>query len=194
MTFVPDNAAFWLADRAEACCFTGHRSLPADRLDDIRETTRHVVRVLIHAGFRVFLCGGALGFDTLAEKVVLEMKEAEPEIKLLLALPCRDQTKAWMRLPRDMACSALREYQRIKGLADGVCYVNPFYFDGCMRERNRFMIENSSFCVGYYAGTLKSGAGQTWRMAQKEGLKRYNVFDMLPKRGGAEEGSSSQNH
>ncbi len=183
MTFVPENTAFWLADRARACCFTGHRSLPPDREDDIRETTRHVVRVLIRAGFRVFLCGGALGFDTLAERVVLEMKETEPDVRLILALPCRDQTRAWMRLPPDKASRALREYQRIKGLADGICYVNPFYFDGCMRERNRFMIEHASFCVGYYGGTPKSGAGQTWRMAQKEGLKRYNVFDMLPRRG-----------
>ncbi len=179
MTIIPEYAAAWLEERERICCFTGHRSLPENRLDAIEKTTRHVIRVLLYAGFRVFLCGGALGFDTLAERVLLDAREEEPELKLVLALPCRDQTKAWTRLPREQARQAVREYQRIKGQADAVCFVNDFYFDGCMRERNRFMVERASFCVGYYDGCLKSGAGQTWRMAQKAGLKLYNVYDTL---------------
>ena len=179
MTIVPEYARSWLDERSRICCFTGHRSLPPDRVDAIEKTTRHVLRVLLYAGFRVFLCGGALGFDTLAERVLLEARETEADMKLVLALPCRDQTRAWMKLPREQARDVLREYQRIKGLADAVCYVNDFYFDGCMRERNRFMVEHASFCEGYYNGYPKSGAGQTWRMAQKAGLKLYNVYDML---------------
>ena len=111
------------------------------------------------------------------------MREKNPEIRLILALPCRDQTGNWLKLPPDQATEALRAYQKIKGEADAICFVNDFYFDGCMRERNRFMIERSSFCIGYYNGYPKSGAGQTWRMAEKAGLKLYNVYDMLGRSG-----------
>ena len=64
-----------------------------------------------------------------------------------------------------------------QGLADAVRYVNDFYFEGCMRERNRYMVEHSSFCVACFDGSLKSGAGQTYRLAQKAGLKIYNCWE-----------------
>ena len=103
-----------------------------------------------------------------------------PRGSLILALPCRDQTGAWLRLPEEERSRNLREYQRLKGLADGICYVADFYFDGCMRERNRFMIERSSFCVACYDGRRAGGAGQTWRMAVKAGLKIYNTWPNGP--------------
>ena len=163
-------------DPSAVCCFTGHRRLPEKVLPQIEEKTAHVVEVLIRAGYRWFLAGGALGFDMLAERIVTEKRRDHPEIRLILALPCRDQTGAWLRLPRDERSAALREYQRLKGLADGICYVSDFYYEGCMKERNRFMIDRSSFCVACYDGRMKSGAGQTWRMAVRAGLKIYNTW------------------
>ena len=164
-------------DRDATCCFTGHRRLPEDCLPRIAEKTSHVVDVLIHSGYRWFIAGGALGYDTLAEQIVLDKKRENPDVRLILALPCRDQTKTWLRLPADRRSECLREYQRLKGLADEVQYVNDFYFEGCMRERNRYMVEHSSFCVACFDGSLKSGAGQTYRLAQKAGLKIYNCWE-----------------
>ncbi len=165
-------------ERESTACFTGHRSLPADRVARIEEKTLHILDVLIGAGYRTFLCGGALGYDTLAERCVLARRETTPGVRLILALPCRDQTGRWTKTP------ALREYQRIKGLADGVVYLRDFYEEGCMRERNRYMIDRSSFLVAYYdEGTKgRSGAGQTYRMAQAAGLKIYNVRAALETR------------
>ena len=36
---------------------------------------------------------GALGFDTIAAQAVLSVKETYPEVKLILVLPCENQTK-----------------------------------------------------------------------------------------------------
>ena len=162
--------------RSATCCFTGHRFIPPEKLDHVRRKTSHVLDVLIGAGYCWFLAGGALGYDMLAERIVADKRTEHPEIRLILALPCRDQTGAWLRLPRDERSAALREYQRLKGLADGICYVSDFYYEGCMKERNRFMIDRSSFCVACYDGRMKSGAGQTWRMAVRAGLKIYNTW------------------
>lgn len=171
------SAALSGTDREATCCFTGHRNLPAARLPRIAEKTAHVVDVLIRSGYRWFIAGGALGYDTLAEQIVAEKRRENPDIRLILALPCRDQTNAWLRLPDDRRNECIREYQRLKGLADEVRYVNDFYFEGCMRERNRYMVEHSSFCVACFDGSLKSGAGMTYRMAKKAGLKIYNCWE-----------------
>ena len=143
-----------------------------------------MIDVLSSAGYRYFLCGGALGFDTLAERLVIEARKANPALSLILALPCRDQTGNWLKLPKETSRDALREYQELKGLADGIVYVNDFYFEGCMKERNRYMVEHSSFLVAYYDGSFKSGAGQTVRMAKRAGLGIYNVREALSAGGG----------
>ena len=163
--------------RAATCCFTGHRRIPDDRRARIEEKTSHALDVLIRSGFRWFLAGGALGYDMLAENLVVEKREANPDVRLILALPCRDQTAAWMKLPKGCRSDLLREYQRLKGLADEVIYVNDFYFDGCMRERNLYMVRHSSFCVACFDGSFRSGAGQTFRMARSAGLKIYNCWE-----------------
>jgi len=157
-------------------CFTGHRILPEDATDAIREKVRHAVRLLSSVGYRYFLCGGAVGFDMLAEDVLIEEK-AHADVHLILALPCRNQTEKWQKI--EAGTALLREYQRVKGEADAIVYLSDFYTEGCMRERNRFMVEHSSFCVAYYNGYPRSGAGQTYRMAKKAGHRIYNVYDAV---------------
>lgn len=156
------------------CCFTGHRSIPDGLLPAVRGELSRVVRILWSSGFKYFLCGGALGFDMLAERAILELAERETGVNLILALPCRDQVRKWSG-----SSDSLREYEEIRASARAVCYVNDFYFDGCMKERNRFMVDNSTFCVAYYNGSFRSGSGQTLRMAQRAGLKTYNIYDAL---------------
>ena len=166
--------------RSATCCFTGHRTIPPERLEHVREKTSHVLDVLIRAGYCWFMAGGALGYDMLAERMVTEKRKENPGIRLILALPCRDQTGKWLKMPKELGAESIREYQELKGLADRIIYVSDFYTEGCMRERNRFMVEHASFCVACYDSSLKngrSGAGQTFRMAQRAGLKIYNCWD-----------------
>ena len=61
----------------------------------------------IEQGYRYFGTGGALGFDTLAAQTVLELKNKYPEIKLILVLPCENQTQGWER-------ADIEEYERIQ--------------------------------------------------------------------------------
>lgn len=45
--------------------------------------------------YRYFGAGGARGFDTVATMAVLELKKIYPDIRLILVLPCRNQTRGW---------------------------------------------------------------------------------------------------
>ena len=76
---------------------------------------------------------GALGFDTLAALAVLELKQQYPQIKLILVLPCRNQTREWKE-------ADIQKYEWIKSKADKVVYTSEHYYNGCMQKRNRHLI------------------------------------------------------
>ena len=161
--------------RENTCCFTGHRTIPTERQDEFAAELKKIIRILAESGYRYFICGGALGFDTLAAQKVALFSERYEDIHLILALPCLNQTDKWINLPNGEA--HIREYQRPKGLADHVVYIREFYTPDCMKERNRFMVDNSSFCIAYYNGSTRSGSGQTYRMAKNARIPIYNLHD-----------------
>ena len=163
--------------KENTCCFTGHRKLPEEDIDAIVGKLDHAIKLLAYAGYEYFICGGALGFDMLAEERVLHAAKTNPKIKLVLALPCRNQTEKWGK--EEGGIEFVRKYHSIRGLASATYYIEDFYTSDCMRRRNYSMVERSSFCVAYYNGNFRSGAGQTFRMAEKEGLKIYNIFDLV---------------
>jgi len=159
-----------LLSEENTCFFTGHRALPGDRIPEIALQTREQIYLHAANGYINFICGGAVGFDTVAAVQVAKVKAGGTPIRLVLALPCRDQTALWKNT------EMLRLYQRIKGTADDIIYVNDLFFDGCMKERNRFMVEASSACIAYFNGGRIGGTAQTLRMAEKKHITVTNIF------------------
>ena len=105
----------------------------------------------IQSGKKVFLSGGAMGFDTLAAQSVLTLKRHHPEILLVLALPCRSQASRWPEEDRQVYRSLISE-------ADRVQYISEEYFPGCMQKRNRFLVDHADTCLCY----LTRCRGGTW--------------------------------
>ena len=73
-----------LEQRQNCCCLTGHRSLPSDpdRLAELRQNLRRLICDLAQQGITTFYTGGALGFDTMAAMMVLELKSRLPHPEL----------------------------------------------------------------------------------------------------------------
>ena len=155
-------------NRNKTVCFTGHRRIPKNEKNEISGDLYSAVCKLILEGYENFICGGAVGFDTLAAECVLSFKARFPEIRLILALPCRDQTMRWEDL------DDLARYKRILGEADSVEYITPFYTDGCMLERNRWMVDHSAVCVDYLTSN-RGGTAYTARYAAENGLRLINI-------------------
>lgn len=149
--------------RNQTVCFTGHRQIEKTVLPSLARQLETVLRRLIEEGCRYFGAGGALGFDTLAAQTVLRLREEFPYIRLILVLPCRNQTKNWP--PESVA-----EYRRILGLADKAVYVSQDYFPGCMQKRNRWMVDESSVCVAYCTRST-GGSAYTLDYARRQGLR-----------------------
>ena len=117
--------------KSRTACFTGHRELPTDDLPEISKRLEDTLVKLIEQGYRYFGAGGALGFDTLAAQVVLRLRERYPQIRLILVLPCLNQTRGWPQENIDT-------YEEIKRCADNrYSLVNKTPFRHCSRLHSK---------------------------------------------------------
>lgn len=153
--------------REQTCCFTGHRQIPPGVQAEIKGKLERVITDLYQKGIRCYEAGGALGFDALAAKTVIHLREKCPGMELILALPCLTQTRGWK--PEDIA-----EYERIKTQADKVIYTAQQYTPGCMHKRNRHLVDHSGVCVCYLTRE-KGGTAYTVNYAKKQGLNVVNT-------------------
>lgn len=157
-----------LYNRQKTCCFTGHRQIPQDKANDLRKKLDAVIEKLADEGITTFVSGGALGFDIMAAKAVLRAKEKHPGLRLIMAIPCRDQHAGWHFKEKN-------EYEEILKVADDIYCLNEKYCIGCMHQRNRFMVKNSSVCVAFFDGS-RGGTAHTVNLAKEDGLCIINLF------------------
>ena len=153
--------------KQQTACFTGHRKIPSGEIPMVKNRLIETIAESIEKGYRFFGAGGALGFDTIAAQTVLELKKRYPDIKLILVLPCQNQTRGWSE-------DDISEYERIKTRADKVVYVSEQYVRGCMQKRNRHLVDNSSLCICF----LKQNSGgtkYTVEYAEKQGIMICNI-------------------
>ena len=106
--------------RKESCCFTGHRQIPQGKQEEIANRLERVIAALYQKGVRYYGARSAQGFDALAARTVIRLRENSPGMKLILVLLCLTQTRGW-RL------EDIVEYERIKAQADKVVYTSQQY-------------------------------------------------------------------
>lgn len=149
------------------CCFTGHRAIPCDQTAQVYAMLQGIIRDLIQEGAMCFFTGGAIGFDTLCAKAVLELKQEYPTINLVLLLPCQSQARYWSKKEKV-------EYEEIKNRADDVRYISVEYTKSCMFQRNRALVDNADVCVCYLEKDT-GGTAYTVRYAKSKGLRIINL-------------------
>lgn len=151
--------------KERTCCFTGHRNIY-----NIYETLNNLeneIEKLILKDICYFGIGGALGFDTLAALTVIKLKFKYTNIRLILVLPCKNQGKYWNKKDRIL-------YSYIKLCADKIVYISKEYNDKCMYKRNRYLINNSSYCICYLSKN-KGGTFYTISYAKNKNIKIINI-------------------
>ena len=78
-------------NQKNTCCFSGHRIVKSQDYDNILANLDKILETLYNKGITNFISGGALGFDTLAAESVIKLRSKYSNIRLILALPCKDQ-------------------------------------------------------------------------------------------------------
>ena len=132
------------SDIEKTCFFTGHRIIPNADRERIKSNLRQeCIKLIENYGVTHFIAGGALGFDTLAELTVLDLKQVYPHITLTLYLPCTDQTEHWNAYDKRMWLYLKKAADDYRFITDGT------YISGCMQMRNRAMADDARYGIAY---------------------------------------------
>lgn len=156
--------------KMKTLCFTGHRSqkLPwrfneeDERCVKMKQIAIEKIEQAILDGYVYFISGMALGFDMICAEIVLELKKKYPHIKLVCAIPCKNQEELWTNEYK-------KRYKKILKQADIIRCITEKYTRTCMLERNNYMLKNSSRVIALFNG-LSGGTKSTILKAQKMGL------------------------
>lgn len=153
-----------------SCAFTGHRphKFPwhYDEADSrcvaLKAALAAQITALAGIGVTDFYSGGADGVDCWAALIVLELRKKNPALKLHLLLPHEGQADKW-------SDSAQERYRYILEQADSAEYASREYYDGCMLDRNRQLVEAAGLLLAVYNGERRGGTAATVRYARKFG-------------------------
>lgn len=157
--------------RQISCCFTGHRTILPEHAQQLPKLVYDKIIELHKQCYINFLAGGALGFDTICAQAVLKAKQTYPSIRLILVLPCKNQTYRWKQHDIDI-------YNDILNRADKAIYTSEYYNKSCMFKRNNFLVNYTSYCISYqYMST--GGTSYTVNLAQSNGLYVFNTVEVF---------------
>lgn len=110
-----------LSEKSKSLAFTGHRTIPIERQNEIRARLVEAVSVACKSGITCFFSGMAMGFDLMAAETVLSLKGRYPNILLIAVVPFRRQSYRWPSMENE-------RYQNIISRADRVIVLSEHYF------------------------------------------------------------------
>ena len=153
-------------------CFTGHRKVPGKNYgewDGVEAMVLDIITSAHNNKFTNYLCGGAIGFDTLAAIAVLKIRQQHPDINLVMAIPSKDQPDKWYGETQN-------KYFDILSQADKVVYVDAElglpdigkYSINKLFARNKYMVDQSSAVVACAADMTTGGGAYCMKYAQDQ--------------------------
>lgn len=156
--------------KEQSCCFTGHRSIPKDKVKELRLALHRQIQQFYNSGITIYYVGGAIGFDMHAARMILALKKVHPEVKLIAMLPFQGYMSRWS--------SQLRALQEgILSQCDEVRYFGTSYDKNLYRVRDEAMVDAAGYCISYCTNP-RSGTGMTVRYAEKQGLWICNLAEL----------------
>lgn len=87
----------------KTCCVTGHRSIPSDQTDAVRQDLERAVHQAIAGGYTAFISGFADGVDLMFAEIVSRAMQDNPKIKLIAAIPYRKRLETLQKRERTKA-------------------------------------------------------------------------------------------
>ncbi len=167
--------------KEKTIAFTGNRSLTSP--SGLRGTHLNgaicnklyelLEKEYLENGITTYLSGVAVGYDTLAAMVVLELRRKYPSISLIAVIPFEGQDAKFTPEQR-------QQYNETIKQANHSITISPNgYSNEAYHQRNDFLIANSIKMYGYHNGKPRSGTGSTMRKAGERGVEVINLYDMM---------------
>lgn len=129
----------------------------------VKEELEYHITMKICEGYSHFIHGGALGVDTWAAEIVLNLRDTYP-ITTDLYMPFTGQERMWN-------AESKKRYYKIRDACNGVVVCcDEGYAAWKMLARDKAMVDASDLVIAVWNGDLgRSGTGHTVAYAQKKG-------------------------
>lgn len=150
-------------DKEHTCCVTGHRDIPADKIQYVQMQLRQELLQAIQSGYTHFISGFAAGVDLIFAGIVADLKREYP-ITLEAAIPYPSR----MNTPDEVFQCLLKECDIVKVHTDR-------YSKSCYMVRNRYMIDCSALVIAVHDGRKSGGTVATIRYANRKGCDLREV-------------------
>ena len=122
------------------CALSGHRVLSRQFS---KQLLQQQLRALLEEGADTFLCGMALGFDLICAETLTALR-TQYRLRLVACIPCADQACRFTPAQK-------QAYLRALSACDESVVLHERYVDGCMFERNRYMVDHADMYTVNYA-------------------------------------------
>ena len=142
-------------DKEHTCCVTGHRNIPADKIQYVQIQLRQELLQAIQSGYTHFISGFAAGVDLIFAGIVADLKREYP-ITLEAAIPYPGR----MNTPDEVFQCLLKECDIVKVHTDR-------YSKSCYMVRNRYMIDCSALVIAVHDGRKSGGTAATIKYARQ---------------------------
>lgn len=165
-------------------CITGHRpENTCVSYENIKKDLRVKIQQAILQGYRYFIVGCNRGTELWAGQIVLDLKKTYPNIKLVLVEPF-DGYHTYYKIAendyeiRDSEGNVITKddyeaiYQQLKSNADYYKCLNIQNKNACLRIKNTWMLQNSSYLIISYASGSK---GATRNMLSQALAKKMKI-------------------
>lgn len=118
----------------------------------------------------LFISGLAIGVDTYAADIVIELKGIYPHIRFEAAIPCLSQERKWPLKTKE------RYYAILKQCDEHHYCTEKEYEYGCMDIRNKYMVDKADIIFSVWDGQ-KGGTASTVAYARE---KKKGLFILDP--------------
>ena len=150
-------------DKEHTCCVTGHRDIPADKIQYVQMQLRQELLQAIQSGYTHFISGFAAGVDLIFAGIVADPKREYP-ITLEAAIPYPGR----MNTPDEVFQCLLKECDIVKVHTDR-------YSKSCYMVRNRYMIDCSALVIAVHDGRKSGGTAATIKYAHQMGRDVWEI-------------------
>ena len=140
-------------DKEHTCCVTGHRDIPADKIQYVQMQLRQELLQAIRSGYTHFISGFAAGVDLIFAGIVADLKREYP-ITLESAIPYPGR----MNTPDEVFQCLLKECDIVK-------VHTGQYSKNCYMVRNHYMVDCSTLVIAVHDGRKSGGTAATIKYA-----------------------------
>ena len=128
-----------------------------------KKSLEEAILKAVSDGYTTFITGMARGVDIWAGQIVLRLRQDNPKLRLIAALPYPCCDSRW-------SASWRKQYAEVLEAADLVKTISPAYSIASFQKRDDWMVDQSSRVIAVYDG-VPGGTKNTIDYAIKLGIE-----------------------